>query len=519
MTLGTQSIRARCVMWALAAAMPLTASAAIAKDFNATHFDSYVVRAVKPDGLSMAEPALPDITGFTKQAALNKIVRRHPGEITLTRMVDLIEFDEFVGSDGRLATWAERQRQNPVAIVLQDGLFRLSDVLGKVEPYHLEATESGIYTLRLPLLITASATLLIDGSVRSLRLSQQAGAFLVNDGRLFVADSEIVAWDEAAGKAAGYQSKKKFRPFMISWGGSETYLIDSQFKHLGYGATKSYGISFSQYSKSVERHKTRSRPTGWIVGSTFDGLLYGFYCYEADDVAIVGNVYKDSIIYGIDPHDRSLRLIIAENTAFGTRERHGIIVSREVNDSWIFRNESYDNHGSGIMVDRQSTGNIVAYNKVHGNGSDGITIYESPENLLYANQSIGNQAHGYRVRNSVGVKLYENRAIANAYTGINGHVRTLNDPTRDLALDPYDTRISMVVVGGRLIHNGGGPISIDQPVSVELYDVDMFAPANATGVEMSGVLGEHLPEVLDVMIRQRQAVVIEPDNIQRRVDG
>jgi len=56
-------------------------------------------------------------------------------------------------------------------------------------------------------------------------------------------------------------------------------------------------------------------------------------------------------------------------------------------------------------------------------------------------------------------------------------------------------------------------------VSVELYDVDMFAPANATGVEMSGVLGEHLPEVLDVMIRQRQAVVIEPDNIQRRVDG
>ncbi len=66
MTLGTQSIRARCVMWALAAVMPLTASAAIAKDFNATHFDSYVVRAVKPDGLSMAEPALPDITGFTK---------------------------------------------------------------------------------------------------------------------------------------------------------------------------------------------------------------------------------------------------------------------------------------------------------------------------------------------------------------------------------------------------------------------------------------------------------------------
>jgi len=510
---GMSSVRTRCVLWLIAVLMPLTAGAAVANEF-----DSYVVRAVEPTGLSMPEPTLPDITGFTRESALNKIVRRRPGEISIRRMVDLIEFDEFVGRDGRLATWAERQRRNPVAIVLEGGLIRMSDILSAVEPYQLEA-EDGVYTLRLPLLVSASATLLIDDSVQSLRLSQQAGAFLVNDGRLFVTDTEVVAWDEENEAPAAYVKKKRFRPFLIAWGGSETYLLSSRFVNLGYGATKSYGISFSQYTKSVPRHKTRARPTGWILDSTFDGLLYGFYCYEADDVVIVNNVYENSVIYGIDPHDRSNRLIIARNTAYGTKERHGIIVSREVNDSWIFRNESYDNTGSGIMVDRQSTGNIVAYNKVHGNGSDGITIYESPENLLYANQSIGNRAHGYRVRNSVGIKLYENRAIANAYTGINGHVRTLNDPTRDLQLDPYDTRISMVVVGGRLIHNGGGPISIDQPVSVELYDVDMFAPANATGVEMSGVLGEHLPEVLDVMIRQRQAVVIEPDNIQRRVDG
>ncbi len=486
---------------------------------GAQQASGYVVRSVEPSNLAMSPPELPDVSGYTREAALNKIVRRSPGEVRLQRMVERVEFDEFVGSDGRLATWAQRQRQNPIAIVLSGGLFRLSDVQRAVDAYQLEVSGQGIYTLRLPLLIAASATLLIDGSVRSLRLSQQAGAFLVNDGRLFVADSEIVAWNETAGAPAAYVDKRHFRPFMVSWGGSETFLLNSRFVHLGYGGTKSYGITFSQYSKSVDRHRHRRRPTGWILDSTFEGLLYGFYCYEADDVVIVNNTYKNSVVYGIDPHDRSNRLIIARNTAFGTQKRHGIIVSREVNNSWVFRNESYDNTGSGIMVDRQSTGNIVAYNKVHGNGSDGITIYESPDNLLYANQSIGNEAHGYRVRNSVGIKLYENRAIANAYTGINGHIRTLNDPTRDLSLDPYDTRISMVVVGGRLIHNGGGPISIDQPVSVELYDVDMFAPANNTGVQMSGVLGQHLPEVLDVMIRQRQAVVIEPDNARRKVDG
>ena len=504
---------------AVAALLVATVVWALASPAGAKESRDYIVRSVEPSGLAMQPPELPDISGYTRKAALNKIVRRAPGEVRLQRMVERTEFNEFVGSDGRLATWAQRQRQNPVAIVLSEGLFRLSDVQAAVEEYQLETTAKGIYTLRLPLLIDASATLLIDGTVRSLRLSQQAGAFLVNDGRLFVADSEIVAWDEAAAAPAPYVDKQRFRPFLIAWGGSETFLLNSRFVHLGYGGTKSYGISFSQYSKSVDRHRYRPRPTGWILDSTFDGLLYGFYCYEADDVVIVNNVYKNSVVYGIDPHDRSNRLIIAQNTAFGTRQRHGIIVSREVNDSWIFRNESYDNTGSGIMVDRQSTGNVVAYNKVHGNGSDGITIYESPDNLLYANQSIGNQAHGYRVRNSVGIKLYENRAVANAYTGINGHIRALNDPTRDLSLDPYDTRISMVVVGGRLIHNGGGPISIDQPVSVELYDVDMFAPANTTGVQMSGVLGRHLPEVLDVMIRQRQAVVIEPDNARRQVDG
>ncbi len=41
----------------------------------------------------------------------------------------------------------------------------------------------------------------------------------------------------------------------------------------------------------------------------------------------------------------------------------------------------------------------------------------------------------------------------------------------------------------------------------------------AAGAMQLGRVMSHLPEVLDVMIRQRQAVVIEPDNIQRRVDG
>lgn len=479
----------------------------------------YAVRAAEPATLALAPPTPPDLSGYTHAAVLAKRVRRAHGTVRLERMVHLTGFDEFVGGDERLALWASRQARNPVAIVLSDGLLTPQMLAAQLPPRFFEQTAPGIFVARLPILVAANATLHVDRHTRALRLSQQGGAFLVNEGRLFVTDSAVVAWDEHAGAPAAFVDKQTFRPFIVSWGGSQTYFSRSTFRNLGYGDTKSYGVTLSQYSGSVAETLKRPRPTGWIVDSVFSGLLYGFYCYEADDVVIIGSTYADNIVYGIDPHDRSERLIIANNTAYGTRKRHGIIISREVNHTWIVGNESYDNKLAGIMLDRQSQHNVVANNVVHGNGADGITVYESPNNLLYNNESIGNGAHGYRVRNSVAVKLYENRAINNAYTGITGHARRLDPGSRDLELDPYDTRISLVVVGGALMHNGGGPIAIDQPISVELFDVKLIAPANSTGIEMSGVLGEHLPRVLDLMIRQRKAVVIEPDNLRRTVEG
>ena len=87
----------------------------------------------------------------------------------------------------------------------------------------------------------------------------------------------------------------------------------------------------------------------------------------------------------IDPHDRSTRLTIAYNSAYGTRVKHGIIASRDVKSSIIVGNVSADNHGSGFMLDRSSDDNIVAYNLAFRNGGDGLTIYESSCNLVLRN--------------------------------------------------------------------------------------------------------------------------------------
>jgi poly(beta-D-mannuronate) C5 epimerase len=152
----------------------------------------------------------------------------------------------------------------------------------------------------------------------------------------------------------------------------------------------------------------------------------------------------------------------------------------------------------------------VAYNEVYQNHSDGITIYESSDNLLWGNKVLNNARHGIRLRNSTNIRLYENISAANGLTGIYGHIKDLSDTDRDLELDPFDTEVSLILVGGKLAANGSSPLSIDSPLSVELYRVDMLAPSKSTGISFAGILGERQDEILDMLVRRKLAVLIDP---------
>jgi poly(beta-D-mannuronate) C5 epimerase len=503
----------RAAAWALGAGLGLALGAAPAAQRPAP--TEYVVRAVPGDGLIQAPPKLPDLRGYTR-AEVDAMVPKGPrGRAVIKRMVEVQTLREFVaGGAGRLREWAARQTQNPVAILIEGGVMTPRELARAVPREHFEQTAPGVFVLRLPLVVTQGATFLIDGQVKEFRMSQERGAFLSNDGLLFVTGTRLLAWRERDGKPATFRSGNEFRPYLIAWGGSRLYIADSYVAHLGYAASKAYGVSISQYSPHMDAVLKRKRPTGWILHSEFVDNWYGFYCYEADDVAIIGNTYRDNIVYGIDPHDRSERLIIAGNNATGIRQKHGIIISRAVNNSWIIGNRANGNKLSGIVVDRNSTGNVVAYNEVMKNGTDGITIYESPRNLLWGNRSIGNGRHGYRMRNSVDIRLYDNVAVANRLAGIYGHIKDLTGTDRDLEIDPFELNISMIVVGGRLIFNGTGPVTIDRPLSMELYNVELLAPSKKVGIQMTGVLGRHQVEVLDILVRQRLAAVIEPAETQ-----
>lgn len=471
---------------------------------------TYTITSPPTAPLEMAKPPLPDLSGYTAEAVAKKIVRSKAGKVSVRRMMQENALKDFIGGDNKMAEWVVRQHGIPQAIFIDDGYMNLKDLLKKVPKQYLSETSPGVFLARLPIVVGEKGILEIDGQTQELRLSQEAGSFLVNDGQLFVRDTRITGWREKTNGPATFRSPTEFRPFLLAWGGTQTYIVNSKMASFGYANSKSYGVSISQYTPNMAKVLKRPEPTGWIVDSEFSDMRYGFYCYETTGFVIKGSTYKDNIVYGIDPHDRSHGLIIADNTVYGTKKKHGIIISREVNDSFIFNNRSYDNKLSGLVIDRNSVNNLIADNEIYRNHTDGITLYESGDNLLWGNKVISNRRHGIRIRNSVNIRLYENLAMANGLTGVYGHIKDLTDTDRDIALDPFDTKVSLIVVGGELAANGSGPLSIDSPLSIELYRVSMLAPTKSSGISFSGVLGERQEEILDLLVRQKKAVLIDP---------
>ncbi|MDT4808324.1 Mannuronan C5-epimerase [compost metagenome] len=507
-SMGTTLLAGGVMLGALQFAAPWVQGAEPTQELKETK--NYTVSTAPAEQLHLETPKLPDMSGYTAQAVEAKIERKTRGRVVVKRMLQQDALKDFIGGDERLREWVKRQQAMPQAIFIEGGHVTPEDLARALPDSQFSETEPGVYLARLPLVVGHDASLEIGKTTKDFRLSQERGAFLVNDGKLFITGTRLTAWREQDKAPATFRKPDEFRPFLVSWGGSELYIVGSTVTSLGYDNSKSYGVSITQYTPGQAKRLKRPAPTGWLLDSEFVDHWYGFYCFEAENVVIKGNTYRDNIVYGIDPHDRSRGLIIANNTVFGTKKKHGIIISREVDESWIVHNKSYDNKLSGIVIDRNSINNLVAWNEVYQNHADGITIYESSNNLLWGNKVLNNQRHGIRVRNSVNIRLYENLSAANGLTGVLGHIKDLSNTDRNIELDPFDAKVSMILVGGKLAGNGSSPLSIDSPLSVELYRVELLAPSKSTGISFAGVLGDKQEEILDLMVRRKQAVLIDP---------
>lgn len=104
-------------------------------------------------------------------------------------------------------------------------------------------------------------------------------------------------------------------------------IIDSTMGNMGYFDAESYGLTWKvrgaceidsdtgvPYNHEIfEDHNVY----GDILNSEIYGMYYGHYTYGHQGGVWDGNIMRDNIQYGFDPHDDSDDLTISNNVVYG----------------------------------------------------------------------------------------------------------------------------------------------------------------------------------------------------------
>lgn len=350
----------------------------------------------------------------------------------------------------------------PQIIYIEDGVVTLSMVREQMlrrGAADYISVENGVYLLRRPLVVGPNATLVVSGSdVRELRLSTLNHVYLVVAGELLVGDTTITSWDTEANGPSEIEhgvNDYDFRPFIATWSDSSMSATASIFRALGYNNRKSFGLGFSAGPHDYDKYgMILPSPDAMLVENLFERMYYGFYSRDVFTADMIGNEYRNSVIYGPDPHDYSEDIMMAYNTSYGTKVKHGLIVSREV-DGIFVGNVAFDNYGAGIMLDRLSNHSVIYANTVFDNGKDGIAVYETACAIVANNASFDNYLSGVRVRNSVDVGVFDNMIEDNREAGVVLYTDDLATHVwRNLEMDPFWTIVSATIADNEIVGNG-----------------------------------------------------------------
>lgn len=351
-----------------------------------------------------------------------------------------------------------------------------------------------VIELRAPLVQRPGTHLVISasGGLRKVWLRDRRYVYIGGEG----ARAEIrgVTVTSAARRGRGPdRDARDGRPFIFYERGSRLDIHNSVIRYLGSDRSNAYGITW----------KTGSH--GGVTGSIFEENFFGLYTNRARDLVFRDNIVRYNDLYGLDPHDFSVRLRFIDNTVYRNGS-HGIIVSNGVARSVIRGNRSWGNAGNGIVVDKGSPRNLVAGNWVSGN-ADGIVLLDSPRNRVVGNEVRRNRV-GIRVsgprsdRNRLaGNRLEANQVGIHVYDGADGAV------IRGGRIDGGETGMVMEATGSRVrsARVTGARLAIDVRRDVRLEGLDIADVE--TGIRDSSLRLTSLPsgriEAHDVGVRQR----------------
>ncbi|OZM80262.1 right-handed parallel beta-helix repeat-containing protein [Pseudonocardia sp. MH-G8] len=330
------------------------------------------------------------------------------------------------------------------------------------EPDALREVAPGEWFLGADLVVQGGAELQIAApDVRWLQLESEAGRFVsVNalGGRVDITGTCVTSWDTAQGRADTEPADG--RSFLLARDGAQMTIEHAELHHLGHGDVESYGLSW------------RTAGTGGgITDSIVSHLYYGLYTYEVSDLQVIGNEFRDNVLYGIDPHTGSTALRIEGNTVHDNG-KHGIILAEDVSDSVIRDNVVYRNHHHGIVMYQGSDRNLVEGNETFGNVAQGININESAATTVRGNQVYDNGEAGIGVTQTAQDTVVEGNQIRG--NGNDG-VRIVSEATATTVRDNIlvdntrygvylDSGGTVDVNGNTIVGNRAGIVSRGTPV-------------------------------------------------------
>ncbi|MDQ3304482.1 MAG: right-handed parallel beta-helix repeat-containing protein [Actinomycetota bacterium] len=369
------------------------------------------------------------------------------------------------------------------------------------DPAWIAEVEPGVFELPAAFVQGPGTTVTITAPrVTSLRLIDRQGVFFGGKGATARFDGvTITSWDPD--RAAPDEEPDDGRPFVLYQEGSRLDIVNSEMSYLGSDRGSAYGVAWRLGGS-----------TGEVLDSTFAHNFFGVYTYEARDIVFRGNVFRDNILYGFDPHDATTGLVVEDNEAYGNGS-HGFIVSRYVVDSVLRRNRSHDNLGNGIVMDFASDRNLIEANVVEDNAKDGIVLLGSADNVVVDNVIRGNRV-GVRVnnlesgRNEVRGNMLEGNQIGvQAYGGASDLLiidNTINQSTEtamvleaprtevrggsiDGAARGVDIRTATSVTGLRVAHVDQGVVVASTGIA-RLVELDVNARIQSLRVEPGGMV-------------------------------
>jgi poly(beta-D-mannuronate) C5 epimerase len=426
---------------------------------------------------------VPRLAHFNVDAVADALPRAVNGRSARLVPIDDLYFLHASNMIEMNRVWRARGVDRPRCLLLSRGSYDLDSVRHQIgDDSAIAEVSPGRYVVRVPIYIAPTAHLVIrPGEI--VRLSVDDGVFIYSNGELSAVGAEIVAFDVEAARPAPraplsdanalFYGSQQPRPYILASEGSVTRIAGSRLVGLGYkGTTGTFGLSMTP-SVGGDRlgHPLQrlAAPTGVLVGNRIERLFFGYYSNRAEDVAIVGNLFKDNVIYGIDPHDYTERLIAARNVSQGARFAHGIIFSRGVSDGWVAQNLVLANQGSGVMMDRESSRNLIEDNLILGNRGDGIAIFESDDNLLRHNVILRNRRNGVLMRNSTGVQVLDNDIARNGRSAVEIAAEDISElETRNFVLDPFRQEASAVLRANHFRGNARSAVSMRDALSLTL---------------------------------------------------